>query len=135
MRHRMDKRKLNRDSGARKAMLRNLVTSLFDYNRIVTTEARAKETRRIAEKLITTAKVNTVHARRMVRRYITKRETLQKLFDDIVPIFMNRPGGYSRIIKIGPRKGDAAFMAMIELIGMRAKEEKAEINNVHPPQG
>jgi large subunit ribosomal protein L17 len=124
MRHRMDKRKLNRDSSARKAMLKNLVTSLFTYDHIVTTEARAKETRRIAERLITTAKADTLHARRMVLRLITRKETVKRLFHEIAPNFSEKNGGYVRLIKIGPRKGDAAFMTMVELIGM--KERKAE---------
>jgi len=123
MRHRLDKRKLNRDSSARRAMLRNLVTSLFDHNKIVTTDARAKETRRIAEKLITTARANTLHARRMVLRYITKKETVKKLFKEIAPNYLGNAGGYIRLVRIGPRKGDAAFMIMVELIGMKQKEE------------
>ena len=124
MRHRLDKRKLNRDSSARRAMLRNLVTSLFDHNKIVTTDARAKETRRIAEKLITTAKANTLHARRMVLRYVTKKNTVKKLFKEIAPNYLDNDGGYVRLVKVGPRKGDAAFMVMVELIGMKQKEEK-----------
>ncbi len=126
MRHRFDKRKLNRDCGARKAMLRNLVSSLFEYNKIVTTEARAKETRRIAESLITTAKQDTVHARRMVVRVVTKKETVKKLFKEIAPAYTDRPGGYTRIVKLGPRKGDCAFMAVIELIGLSEKPPKQE---------
>jgi len=124
MRHRLDKRKLNRDSSSRRAMLRNLVTSLFDHNKIVTTDARAKETRRVAEKLITTARSNTLHARRMVLRYITKKDTVKKLFKEIAPNYLDKPGGYIRLVKVGPRKGDAAFMIMVELIGMKQKDEK-----------
>lgn len=124
MRHRLDKRKLNRDSSARRAMLRNLVTSLFDHNKIVTTDARAKETRRVAEKLITTARSNTLHARRMVLRFITKKDTVKKLFKEIAPNYLDNAGGYIRLVKVGPRKGDAAFMIMVELIGMKQKEEK-----------
>ena len=124
MRHRLDKRKLNRDSSSRRAMLRNLVTSLFDHNKIVTTDARAKETRRIAERLITTAKSDTLHARRMVTRFITKKETVKKLFKEIAPNYSDKAGGYIRLVKIGPRKGDAAFMVMVELIGMKEKEKE-----------
>ncbi|MCL6584421.1 MAG: 50S ribosomal protein L17 [bacterium] len=127
MRHRLDKRKLNRDTGARKAMLRNLVTSLFEHNRIVTTEARAKETRRIAEKIITTAKADTLHARRMVLRFITKKEIVKKLFKEIAPYYKEKAGGYVRLLKIGPRKGDGAFMTMVDLLGLGGKgQEQAE---------
>ncbi len=126
MRHKVDKRKLNRDSSARKAMLKNLVTSLFDCNRIVTTDARAKETRRIAEKLITIAKNNTLHARRIVLRVITKKDTVKKLFTEIAPNYSERNGGYTRLLRIGPRKGDNAFMVMVELKGMKEKEEKTQ---------
>lgn len=125
MRHRLANRKLNRDTSARKAMLKNLVTSLFEHNRIVTTEARAKETRRIAEKIITTAKADTLHARRVVARFITKKETVKKLFKEIVPFYKEKPGGYIRLIRIGPRKGDAAFMVMVDLLGLGGKEEEA----------
>lgn len=126
MRHKVDKRKLNRDSSARKAMLKNLVTSLFDCNRIVTTDARAKETRRIAEKIITIAKNNTLHARRIVLRVITKKDTVKKLFTEIAPTYSERNGGYTRLLRIGPRKGDNAFMVMVELKGMKEKEEKTQ---------
>ncbi len=130
MRHRLAKRKLNRDSSARKAMLKNLVTSLFEHNRIVTTEARAKETRRIAEKIITTAKADTLHARRMVLRFITKKETVKKLFNEIAPYYKEKPGGYIRLLRIGPRKGDCAFMAMVDLLGLggKALESKKEVD-------
>ncbi|MEW6378843.1 MAG: 50S ribosomal protein L17 [bacterium] len=123
MRHKLDKRKLNRDSSARKAMLKNLVTSLLDHNRIVTTEARAKETRRIAEKIITTAKSDTLHARRMILRFVTKKEVVKKLFKEIAPYYREKAGGYVRLIKIGPRKGDGAFMAMVDLLGLGGKEQ------------
>lgn len=122
MRHRLAKRKLNCDSSARKAMLKNLVTSLFEHKRIVTTEARAKETRRIAERIITTAKADTLHARRMVLRFITKKETVKILFNEIAPFYQGKPGGYIRLIRIGPRKGDCAFMAMVDLLGLGGKE-------------
>jgi len=129
MRHRLAKRKLNRDSSARKAMLRNLVTSLFEYNRIVTTEARAKETRRIAEKIITTAKADTLHARRMVLRFITKKDTVKKLFKDIAPFYKDKTGGYIRLLRIGPRKGDGAFMAMVDLYGLGGKSQENKPEN------
>jgi large subunit ribosomal protein L17 len=131
MRHRLAKRKLNRDSSARKAMLKNLVTSLFEHNRIVTTEARSKETRRIAEKIITTAKADTLHARRMVLRFITKKDTVKKLFKEIAPFYKDKTGGYIRLLRIGPRKGDGAFMSMVDLYGLGGKlpENKPESNS------
>ncbi|MBO8136856.1 MAG: 50S ribosomal protein L17 [Desulfotomaculum sp.] len=112
----MSYRKLGRNTGHRKAMLRNLVTSLFRNNRIETTEARAKEVRSIAEKLVTLAKRNDLHARRQCLEYIYEKDVVRKLFNDIAPKYADRPGGYTRIVKIGPRRGDAAPMAVIELI-------------------
>lgn len=123
MRHKLNKRKLSRDASARKAMLKNLSTSLLDHDRIVTTEARAKETRRVVEKLITKAKGNTLHARRQVLQFITKKETVDRLFHHIIPHFASREGGYTRIIKLGPRKGDAAPLVAIELMDLK-KEAK-----------
>ncbi|WP_026962560.1 50S ribosomal protein L17 [Alicyclobacillus herbarius] len=119
----MGYRKLGRPSGARKALLRSLVTDLFMYGRIETTEAKAKEVRRIADKMITLAKRGDLHARRQVAAYVRrereeneKRDVIQKLFDEIAPRFAERNGGYTRIIKVGPRRGDAAPMVYIELV-------------------
>ena len=116
MRHRKKGRNLSRSPSHRKAVLRNLATSLFQHERITTTTAKAKELRPYAERLITLAKRGDLHARRLVGRRIGDREVLGKLFDDIGPRYSERPGGYTRILKLGNRKGDAAEMALIELV-------------------
>ena len=116
MRHRKKGRSLSRTASHRKATLRNLATSLFRHERIETTEAKAKELRPYAERLITLARTDDVHSRRLAARKIADREVLGKLFDDIAPRFSERPGGYTRILKVGHRKGDAADMALIELV-------------------
>ena len=111
MRHRVKGKKLRRDSAQRKALLRSLVTSFLEKERIRTTLPKAKATRPIAEKMITMAKKNSLHSRRLALRFIYKREVVKKLFSEIGPRFSERPGGYTRIIKIGPRAGDGAEMA------------------------
>lgn len=108
--------RLGRRPAHRKALLKNLVTSFFRYERIVTTLAKAKEVRRLAEKLLTRAKVDSVHNRRIVARIITKEDVLRKLFQQIAPRFLQRPGGYTRVLKLGPREGDASEMAILELV-------------------
>ncbi len=115
MRHRKKGRALSRTSSHRKAMLRNMATSLLVHERIRTTEAKAKELRPVVEKLITLGRTDDVHSRRRARRMIEDRAALQKLFDDIGPRFRERPGGYTRILKLGTRKGDGAEVAIIEL--------------------
>ena len=109
-------RKLGRPSAHRKSMLRNLTTDLFKYGRIETTDMRAKETRRIAEKMITLAKRGDLHARRQVLSYLVDETTVTKLFEEIAPKYVDRKGGYTRIVKIGQRKGDAAMEVLIELV-------------------
>ena len=128
MRHRVKSQRLGRDSAQRKALLRNLVTSFLEKERISTTHAKAKAVRPIAEKMITLAKTNTLHARRQALRYIYKKDVVKKLFEDIGPRFTERPGGYTRIIKVGPRAGDGTEMALIELVGteFKKKEKKKE---------
>jgi len=135
MRHRVAGKRLNRSSGHRKALRRNLVTALFYHERIETTEAKAKAIRGQAEKLITLAKRGLVaeredpsrgvHARRLaagrLNRWVTEPDgtvvdVLERLFEDIAPRYMDRPGGYTRIYKLGPRKGDAAPMVLLELV-------------------
>ena len=116
MRHRKKGRNLSRSPSHRTALLRNLATSLFEHERIRTTEAKAKELWPYAERLITMAKRGDLHARRLVGRRIADRAVLGKLFDDIGPRYAERPGGYTRILKLGHRKGDAADMALIELV-------------------
>ena len=109
-------RKLGRASDHRKAMLRAMVTYLLENGKIETTVTRAKEVRAVAEKAITTAKTNDLQSKRQIFAFITKEDVAKKLFDDIAPKYADRNGGYTRIIKIGPRRGDAAEMAIIELV-------------------
>ena len=116
MRHRKKGRQLSRTRSHRKATLRNMATSLFRHERIETTTAKAKELRPYAERLITLARRGDVHARRLAAMKIQDREVLGKLFDDIAPRYMERPGGYTRVLKLGNRKGDAAEMSLIELV-------------------
>ena len=109
-------RKLGRTSDHRKAMLRAMVTFLLENGRIETTVTRAKEVRSMAEKMITTAKTNDLNSKRQVLAYVTKEDVVKKLFDEIAPKYADVNGGYTRIVKIGPRRGDAAEMAVIELV-------------------
>ena len=109
-------RKLGRTSDHRKAMLRAMVTYLLENGQIETTVTRAKEVRSVAEKMITTAKNNELHSKRQVFAYVTKEDVAKKLFDEIAPKYAERNGGYTRIVKIGPRRGDAAEMAIIQLV-------------------
>ena len=116
MRHAVRGRKLGRTSSHREALFRNQLQSLVDHERIVTTLPKAKELRPIAEKMVTRGKHGTVHARRWVVRWILRRELVKKLFDEIAPRFTERPGGYLRITKLGPRPGDGAEMAVLEFV-------------------
>lgn len=109
-------RKLGRDSSARKALFRGMLTSFFQYDRIETTEAKAKELRGLADQMITLAKRGDLHARRQVLAYLMDEDVVKKLFDEIAPKYANRQGGYTRVIKLGLRKGDAAPLALIELV-------------------
>ena len=109
-------RKLGRASDHRKSMLRGMVTYLLESGRIETTVTRAKEVRAITEKMITLAKVNSLHNKRQAMAYITKEDVVKKLFDEVAPKYADVKGGYCRIIKTGPRRGDAAEMCIIELI-------------------
>lgn len=110
------KRKLGRVTAHRQAMFANMVTGLFKYGRIETTLTRAKDARSIAEKLITSAKKGDLHSRRQVMRVIKDKDVVAKLFDNIGPKYADRPGGYTRILKMEPRRGDAAEMAILELV-------------------
>ena len=116
MRHQVAGRRLSRTSAHRKALFRNLVTSLFEHERIKTTVHKAKELRGVAEKLITIARTDTLAARRRVRQTVQKREIFNKLFSEIAPRFKDRPGGYTRVIRTANRPGDNAEMAIIELV-------------------
>jgi large subunit ribosomal protein L17 len=117
MRHRNSGRKLGRTTSHREAMFRNMVTSLFEHERIVTTTPKAKEARRLADKMITLAKKGDLHARRQALSFIRSKDVVAKLFDVIQLQFVNRNGGYTRIIQTGVRQGDAAAMAILELVG------------------
>ena len=125
MRHRVAGRQLSRNSSHRKAVLKNLTVALFRHELIKTTVAKAKELRRVAEPVITTAKVDSVHNRRLVFDQLRDKEIVGKLFNELGPRYQDRPGGYLRIIKCGYRAGDAAPMAFVELVD-RPEEEDEE---------
>ena len=116
MRHNVHGRKLGRTSSHRTAMFRNQLASLIEHEQIRTTLAKAKELRPLAERVVTQGKKDTLHARRLVSRWLPDRGKVTKLFDEIAPRFADRPGGYTRIIKLGPRKGDGAEMALLEFV-------------------
>ena len=122
MRHKVDGRKFDRPTGHRMAMYRNLVRSLIEHERIVTTEAKAKESRRFAERMITLGREGTLQARRQALKFITEESVVKKVFDELGPHYKTRPGGYTRIIKLGPRTGDNAPMALLELVDRVALE-------------
>src|SRR5437868_15337167 len=126
MRHLNSGRKLSRNTSHRRALLRNLVTSFLEHGRLMTTLPKAKEVRPLAEKMITLGKRDNLTARRMVHAYLLKDAIAKKVFDTIAPKFADRKGGYSRIIKLGNRKGDGADMAIIELLGSELEVKKAE---------
>lgn len=116
MRHRVAGRKLGRPTDHRLALYRNLATDLLRYEKIQTTEAKAKEVRSLAEEIITKAKGGDLHSRRQVLAKLYDPAVVDKLFETLAPRFQDRPGGYTRIIKIGPRKGDAAPLVQLELV-------------------
>ena len=109
-------RKLNRDSSARKALFRSILTSFFQHERIETTETKAKVISGLADEMITLAKRGDLHARRQDLAYLLDEEVVKKLFDTIAPKYSDRQGGYTRVLKLGPRRGDAAPMAILELV-------------------
>jgi len=116
MNHRKSLRKLGRTSAHRKALFRNMVTSLLEHEQIRTTDAKAKELRGVAERMITLGKKGTLHARRQALQTIKSKEVTSKLFDELADRFRERSGGYTRVIKLGQRPGDAAPMSIIELV-------------------
>ena len=124
MNHRNGFNPLSRTSAHRRAMSRNMVTSLFSFERITTTQAKAKEVRRAAEKLITRSKVDSVHNRRIAAKYIQDEKILNKLFTELGPRMKDRNGGYTRILKIGFRQGDAADMVILELVDYKLPTEE-----------
>lgn len=116
MRHKKTGRRLGRTSSHREAMVRNMVTSLFEHERIVTTTPKAKEVRKVADKMITLAKRGDLHAKRQAFSFIRSRDVVSKLFGEIQEQFSERNGGYTRIIQTGTRRGDCASMAILELV-------------------
>jgi len=124
MKHKIGFNALNRSSAHRKALKRNMVTSLFRYERIETTKAKALEVRKMAEKMITRAKVDNVANRRQIARDIYDEAIVAKLFTEIAPLFVERKGGYTRVLKTGNRLGDAAEMVILELVEKTSKPEK-----------
>ena len=116
MRHKVAGRKLGRSTAHRRALYRNLVTDLLGYEKIVTTEAKAKEVRGLAEKMITLGKEGGLHSRRQALAFIIDKKVVEKVFAELAPRYAERPGGYTRIVKLGPRLGDGAPMVKLELV-------------------
>jgi len=136
MRHQVKGRKLRRPTSHRLALLRNLVTSFLEKERVRTTLAKAKEARPLAEKMITLAKKGSLSCRRQVMAFIRKEAVVTKLFDELGPRFGERPGGYTRIVRLGLRSGDGAQMAMLELVGSeyKKKEKKKKQKEAKKPK-
>ena len=126
MRHRKGGYKLKRNPSARKALLRGLVTSVLDHERVITTVPKAKAARPLVEKMITLAKRDTLHTRRQAAAYLNTPATVKKLFDQLGTRFGQRPGGYTRVVRLGPRKGDGAEQAMLELVGSELVKRAAD---------
>ncbi|MBW2630187.1 MAG: 50S ribosomal protein L17 [Deltaproteobacteria bacterium] len=122
MRHRKAGRRLGRTSSHRRAMMRNLVTSLLEHEKIITTDAKAKELRGVADKMITLGKRGTLHARRQALSFIRNSRVTEKVFEELSSRYTERAGGYTRVVKVGNREGDDALLSMIEL--MPAEEKK-----------
>jgi large subunit ribosomal protein L17 len=122
MRHLKQGRKLGRTTAHRKALLRNLATALLEHERIITTEPKAKELRRIADKLVTLGKRGNLHARRQALQVVQSNAVVQKLFNEVAPRLAERQGGYTRILRLGYRPGDAAAMAVIELVDAKIEQ-------------
>ena len=133
MRHQVKRGQLSRNTAHRRALLRNLVTSFLERERIRTTLAKAREAKPLAEKMITLGKRGTLHARRQALAYMTKESAVKKLFEEIAPRFTERPGGYARIVKLDRRMGDGADMAMLELIGSEFKKKAKKKKEAKKP--
>lgn len=116
MRHRVAGKKLSRRRGHRKALFKNLINSLVLHGEIKTTESKAKAVRRLVEKLITKGKAGTLHSRRLIAAFLQDKKVVNKIVDELGPLFKNRPGGYTRIIRLGKRRGDNAMMVKLELV-------------------
>lgn len=134
MRHRKRTTKLERTSSHRRAMLRNMVTSLVAHERIETTVPKAREASRLADKMVTLAKKGTLHARRQALAFIMDREVVSKLFAQFAPRYADRNGGYSRVIRTGFRRGDGAEMALVEMVGRIAPPPKPEKKKKEKPE-
>ncbi|MBV6430631.1 MAG: 50S ribosomal protein L17 [Bryobacteraceae bacterium] len=126
MRHRVGGYKIKRDVSARRALLRNLVTSVIENERVVTTVVKAKAARPLVDKMITLAKTDTLHSRRQASGFLQTADSVKKLFDKLGARFGQRNGGYTRIVRLGPRKGDGAEQAMLELVGSELVKRAAE---------
>lgn len=124
MRHRVSGKKLSLNKDKRKALFKNLINSLIIRGEIKTTEARAKAIRRLVEKLITKGKEQTLHARRLIAAFLQNKKAVNKIVDELAPLFKKRPGGFTRIIRLGERKGDNAPLVRLELVEKPPKEEK-----------
>lgn len=132
MRHLKTGRKLNRTAAHRKALMRNLVKALLLREQIQTTDAKAKELRRWADRMVTLGKKNSVHARRLAFSYLGSRRLVQRLFDEVAPRFQSRSGGYTRVLKIGPRRGDAAPISLVEFTERKADPATVEGSAANP---
>ena len=132
MRHLKTGRKLNRTAAHRKALMRNLVKALLLREQIQTTDAKAKELRRWADRMVTLGKKNSVHARRLAFSYLGSRRLVQRLFDEVAPRFQSRSGGYTRVLKIGPRRGDAAPISLVEFTERKADSSTVEGSTANP---
>jgi len=124
MRHRIAGKKLSRHRSHRKALFKNLINSLIIHGEIKTTESKAKAVRRLVDKLITRGKAGTLHARRSIAAFLQDKKVVNKIVDEISPVFKKRPGGYTRMTRLGRRRGDNAMMVKLELVEKPAKEEE-----------
>lgn len=136
MRHRYQRKKLNRDKDHRQALFKNLIKSLITHEEIKTTESKAKAVRRIFDKLVTKSKDGTLSARRLIHAFLQDKESVAKLMDKLGPKFKNRPGGFTRLTRLGERKGDNAMMVKLELVEKTAKdkEEKPQEEKKSPKE-
>ncbi len=132
MKHRMGFNRLGRNRSHRLALYKAMVTALFRYERIRTTQVKAKEIRRVAERMITRARQDSVANRRLIARSIGDKAVLAKLFKDIGPRFASRPGGYTRILKLGPRYGDASDMVLLELVERKERPRRKKKEEAKP---
>ena len=127
MRHRVKGKRLSRNRSHRKALFKNLINALVLHGEIKTTESKAKAVRRLVEKVITKGKVGTLHARRLIAAFLQNKKVVNKIVDELSPLFKDRPGGYTRIIRLGKRRGDDAMMVKLELVEKPAKKEKEAV--------